>query len=123
MLLNGGELDGVRILGPRTVAYMATNHLPDALLPFSVGVTPHPGYGFGLGVEVMMNPPAASVLYSVGAYGWGGLASTYFRIDPLEDIIMIKMAQIIQRDQNGNSVPARSDRADIHTVTYQALVD
>ena len=123
MLLNGGELDGARILGPRTVAYMATNHLPAELLPFMVGVNPHPGYGFGLGVEVMIDPPAAGVLHSVGAYGWGGLASTYFRIDPLEGIIIIKMAQIIHRDEAGNAVVSRNANADIHTVAYQALVD
>jgi CubicO group peptidase (beta-lactamase class C family) len=123
MLLNGGELDGTRILGRKTVAYMATNHLPADLLPFVVGITPHPGYGFGLGVEVMIDPPAASVLHSVGAYGWGGLASTYFRIDPAEDIIVLKMAQIIHRDHDGNSIVSRNANADIHTVAYQALVD
>ncbi len=123
MLLNGGELDGERVLGRKTVDYMTTNHLPADLLPFNVGTNPHPGYGFGLGVEVMLDPPAASVLHSVGAYGWGGLASTYFRIDPQEDIILIKMAQIIYWNEDGSPVEHRNIESDIHTVTYQALVD
>ena len=84
------------------------------------GMAPEP-----VGIGCMRTPPPSSWLRqeTAGAYGWGGLASTYFRIDPLEGIIIIKMAQIIHRGEDGNSVVSRNANADIHTVAYQALVD
>jgi CubicO group peptidase (beta-lactamase class C family) len=89
MLLNGGELDGIRILSPRTVAYMVRNHLPDNedLETFGrplYAEAPLRGVGFGLGVSVVLDPVRAGVLGNAGEFGWGGAASTYFFVDPAE---------------------------------------
>ena len=100
MMLNGGELDGARILGPRTIELMTMNHLPDndelsarALGTFSE--TANDGVGFGLGFAVLMNLPRTQNLGSVGEYYWGGAASTIFWIDPVEDVIAIFMTQFM----------------------------
>ena len=100
MMLNGGELDGARILGPRTIELMTMNHLPDndelstrALGTFSE--TANDGVGFGLGFAVLMNLPRTQNLGSVGEYYWGGAASTIFWIDPVEDLIAIFMTQFM----------------------------
>ncbi|HLV33798.1 MAG TPA: serine hydrolase domain-containing protein [Spirillospora sp.] len=118
MLLGGGALNGVRLLGRKTVAYMTTNHLrPD------MPVVDHPGYGFGLGVDVLLDPVAAGRLASVGEFGWGGAAYTHFWIDPAEDLIAIKMSQIMHRDPEGVAVPFRDMHTELRTAVYQALVD
>ncbi len=119
MLRNGGELAGERLLGRKTVAYMTTSHLGPQVNRDAL----QPGYGFGLGVEVLQDPVAAGRLSSVGEYGWGGLASTHFWIDPLEDIIVIKMTQIIYQDEQGLNVEHRDMNIDLRTTVYQALVD
>ena len=119
MLRNGGELDGERLLGRKTVAYMETNHLA----PEVDRTEAPPGYGFGLGGAVMLDPVAAGRLSSVGEFTWGGLASTYFWIDPQEDLIALKMTQVIYWDRDRNDVPHRDLNTDLHTVIYQALVD
>ena len=75
MLLNGGELDGVRILAPSTVKLMHLNHLPRELKEMS------PGTGFGLDFAVVLDPVAADGI-SKGEYWWGGAAGTWFWIDP-----------------------------------------
>ena len=100
MMLNGGELDGARILGPKTIELMTMNHLPDndelsarALGTFSE--TANDGVGFGLGFAVLMNLPRTQNLGSVGEYYWGGAASTIFWIDPVEDVIAIFMTQFM----------------------------
>jgi len=115
MLANKGELDGTRILGRKTVAYMATNHLPTDFLPFAAGLNVFAGQGFGLGLSVVMNPAQVGVLNSVGNYGWGGAAATNFWVDPQEDIVGIIMTQI--RD---NILPFQDD---FRVMTYQALID
>src|SRR5690606_1842817 len=84
MLLNGGELDGARILSPRTVAFMHTNHMPAELLPYEVGGMPSLGYGFGLGSRVLLDPAASAVIGSPGEFGWSGAAKTYYWVDPRE---------------------------------------
>lgn len=93
-MLNKGELDGVRVLGPRTVDFMTTDHLGDipvnsgasrALLPL--------GHGFGLGFAVRKQLGVATVPGSVGTYFWGGLAGTTFFVDPAEDLFAILMLQ------------------------------
>lgn len=121
MLLNKGELDGTRLLGRKTVEYMTSNHLPADLLPMAVDAKPDPGYGFGLGVNVMLDPTAAGRLASVGEFGWGGAAYTHFWIDPLEDLIAIMMTQIFHRTEDGKAVPFRDMHTDLRTVVYQAL--
>jgi len=100
MLRCGGELDGVRLLGPRTVAYMTRNHLPGgadlaSLALGSYSETRYEGVGFGLGVYVMIDPVRAQVPSSPGEYGWGGLASTAFWIDPAEELVVIFMTQLV----------------------------
>lgn len=104
MLLNGGELNGVRLLQPESVKLMATNHLSDALLPYGVGPLKVHGYGFGLGVAVKMDSPEqASTMGTFfadpehapppGSFFWPGSQNTYFWIDPVNDLIGIFMTQ------------------------------
>ena len=111
MLLNRGELDGVRLLGPKTVALMTTNHLAPGLHPFD-----DPAAGFGLGVSVLTELGQSNVLGSVGNYGWGGAANTNFWIDPQEDLIGILMLQYMPSD----TYPVVSD---FRNLVYQALLD
>jgi len=115
-LLNNGELDGVRLLGRKTVEWMRSNHLQPELLPIDSGEDPMPGLGFGLGFSVMLDPTQADLMGSVGAYGWGGWASTYFWIDPLEELIAILMNQYIP----SLTYPIRPD---FRALVYQALID
>lgn len=98
MLLNGGALEGVRLLRPETVDLMFVNQLPDSLLPISVGVIPFPGpgVGFGLGGAVMLAPGNAMIntVLSPGSFWWQGAGNTYFWIDPQEEIIGLLMTQL-----------------------------
>ncbi len=100
MLARGGELDGVRLLGPRTVAYMTRNHLPGNADMQTFGrpvfaEIPLYGVGFGLGVAVVVDPVAARMVCSAGEYNWGGLASTTFWVDPVEDLTVVFMTQLM----------------------------
>ncbi len=113
MLLNGGTLDGAQLLGRKTVEYMHINHLPAALLPFGTGGDTTPGYGFGLGSRVCMDAGLTTVPGSKGEYGWGGAATTYYWVDPEEDLIGVMMAQYM-------SSPHLPDRT-FQTAVYQAL--
>ncbi len=93
-MLNRGELDGVRLLGPRTVDFMTADHLGG--IPINAGGSSNlmsPGYGFGLGFAVRTATGVASVPGSVGMYYWGGLAGTTFFIDPKEDFFATLMIQ------------------------------
>jgi CubicO group peptidase (beta-lactamase class C family) len=89
MMLNGGELDGVRLLGRKTVELMTANHIGD--LP--VWLT-GPGYGFGLGYSVVKDIGATGQPGSIGNYGWGGAFCTYFWVDPVEELIGVVMTQV-----------------------------
>ncbi|MFT5899464.1 MAG: CubicO group peptidase (beta-lactamase class C family) [Glaciecola sp.] len=113
MLLNDGAVDGVRILGRKTIEYMRTNHLPKNLVPYSPWSA---GEGFGLAMSVTMHTDELKFMGSKGNYGWGGMASTYFRIDPVEKMVIIGMAQFIP-----SSTHRYAD--DLRNLTYQALVD
>jgi CubicO group peptidase (beta-lactamase class C family) len=115
MLLNRGELDGVRILSPKIMDLMHMNYLPKSLLPWEVGGTPSPGYGFGLGSRVLMNVAESMMPGSVGEFGWGGAAKTYYWIDPQEELIGILMAQYMA----GYDVPEK----DFQVLVYQALME
>lgn len=95
MMLNGGELDGVRILGPLTVEKMHRNHLSAALLPISAGGVDSPGVGFGPGFGINMNEGASNFAASEGSYYWGGAASTFAYIDPREELVGVMMTQVI----------------------------
>ncbi len=101
MMLNGGELDGARILGRKTIELMTSNHLPgDADLrsvafPGGYGEVGFAGMGFGLTVAVAKAPALTQVIGSAGEYMWGGAASTIFWVDPAEDLIVVFMTQLL----------------------------
>jgi len=110
MMLNGGELDGVRILSPKTVDLMTTNHIGDLGLGYG-----REGMGFGLDFAVVLNPGEVGEVSSAGEYNWGGAAGTRFWIDPQEQLIGLFMVQ---------SIPHRTRLADdFKVMTYQALVE
>jgi CubicO group peptidase (beta-lactamase class C family) len=92
MMLNGGTLDGRRVLGPKTVAYMTSDHL-DASIAQGPAYLPGAGFGFGLGFAVRRDPGVASVQGSVGEFNWGGAGGTFFWIDPKEDMFVVYMMQ------------------------------
>ena len=110
MLLNGGELDGVRILSPTTIELMTRNQMPRDNPERS------PGQGFGLDFSVVLDP-VASEFYSVGEYYWGGAAGTWFWIDPAEDLVFVGMIQ--QRGGRGRP----NVRSISHRLTYQAIIE
>lgn len=100
MLLNGGELDGHRLLSPTTVDFMTQNHLPEGRTMAEMGDESFSearmdGSGFGLGFSVVLNPVDTYAPGSEGSYSWGGAASTYFWIDPAEELIGILLTQIM----------------------------
>ncbi|HEY4366586.1 MAG TPA: serine hydrolase domain-containing protein [Steroidobacteraceae bacterium] len=100
MLLNGGTLDGTRILSPKTLQLMTSNHLPGGkdLPELSVSMfseTTYSGIGFGLGFSVTTSPTRALLPGSEGDFSWGGMASTYFWVDPREELIVIFMTQLM----------------------------
>jgi CubicO group peptidase (beta-lactamase class C family) len=92
MMLNGGTLDGKRILGPKTVAFMTSDHLGTVITPGPYYL-PGPGFGFGLGFAVRNAPGISAVPGSVGEYNWGGAGGTYFWVDPKEDMFVVFMMQ------------------------------
>ena len=101
MILNGGELDDVRILGKKTIEYMTMNHLHNGtkdMASMTISsfeqVAPE-GSGFGLGFSVILSPVTAGVIGSPGEYSWGGMASTAFWIDPVEEMIVIFLTQFM----------------------------
>ena len=120
-LLNGGELGGVRLLGPKTLRLMASNHLPGGVdLPvlsrsmFSEATLN--GVGFGLGFAVTMDPAKTLLPGSAGEFYWGGMASTAFWIDPAEELITIFMTQLIPSSR----YPVRRES---RTMVYAAITD
>jgi CubicO group peptidase (beta-lactamase class C family) len=113
MLLNRGQLDGVRLLGRKTVELMTTNCLPAGV---ALDNNPNRGAGFGLGVSLLQDLGKIVQLGSVGNYGWGGAANTNFWIDPQEELIGIIMLQFMPSDTYPVVV-------DFRNLTYQALID
>jgi CubicO group peptidase (beta-lactamase class C family) len=121
MLARGGELDGVRLLGPRTVRFMTRNHLPGGrdLGQLSTGgfaETIFDGIGFGLGFAVVENPIPSRVPSNVGEFYWGGLASTAFWVDPADDITALLFTQLVP----SSTYPLR---AQLRQLVYSALID
>ena len=100
MLLRRGELDGVRLLAPRTVDLMTANHLPDnaTLTEFGrplLDLVCNEGYGFGLGLSPLVNPIAAKTLSAAGEYRWEGAAGTAFWVDPAADMTVLFFTQVL----------------------------
>jgi CubicO group peptidase (beta-lactamase class C family) len=121
MLLQGGELEGTRLLSPRTLARMTQNHLPGGADLEAVGrplfaETTFTGVGFGLGFSVVIDPVAEKWMGNRGEFGWGGAASTVFWVDPVDEVIVIFMTQLLP----SSTYPIRSE---LHQLVYQALVD
>jgi CubicO group peptidase (beta-lactamase class C family) len=121
MLERGGELDGVRLLSPKTVAYMASNHMPggrdlNQMEQQGFAESYMNGMGFGLGFSVNLSPQENAAIGSVGDYGWGGAASTAFRIDPAEELSWVFFTQLLP----SSTYPVRRELA---ATIYQALVD
>lgn len=114
MMLNGGTIDGHRVLGPRTVEYMASNHIHDGIAR-GPAFLPGPGYGFGLGFGVRTDRGMADYNGSVGDYYWGGYAGTYFWIDPKQDLAVVFMTTETQR--------RNQYRMAMRQLVYQAIVD
>jgi CubicO group peptidase (beta-lactamase class C family) len=101
MLLNGGELDGVRILAPATVKLLASNHLADDIrAKAEESFSEHTGMGFGVDVAVVLDSAKAGTLRAEGSYDWGGAAGTWWWIDPSNDLIFIGMMQVMDRWKN-----------------------
>jgi CubicO group peptidase (beta-lactamase class C family) len=118
MLGNGGELDGTRVLAPRTVGLMAKNHLPGDLGQLSTGgfaETSFDGVGFGLGVAVNVDPVRQHSVSNVGEFFWGGVYSTAFWVDRLDDVTCVFMTQLMP----SGSHPIRSQ---LRQLVYSALV-
>ncbi|KAA9151678.1 beta-lactamase family protein [Amycolatopsis acidicola] len=119
-LLHGGELDGTRLLSPRTVALMASNHLPGDVDLEAYGrplfaEMPFDGYGFGLGFSVLRDPVKAKTLASQGEFAWGGAASTAFWIDPAEELTAMFFTQLVP----SSTYPIRQH---LRTLVYQSLI-
>lgn len=119
MLLNGGALEGKRLLGRKTVELMTQNHLPGgkSLSDLSQSLfseAAYDGIGFGLGFSVTTDPARTLLPGSAGEYSWGGAASTYFWIDPKEELIVIFMTQFLP----STLYPLRRE---LRTMAYAAL--
>ncbi len=121
MLLNGGQLDGARILSPGTIQLMASNHLTDIVMAApGAQFSPARGVGFGLDVAVVTDPARAGTLRGEGTYSWGGAAGTWFWIDPKNDLFMLGMIHILAKEIDPALAKIDDDAA---TLVYQALVD
>jgi CubicO group peptidase (beta-lactamase class C family) len=120
-LHRGGELDGARLLGSRTLAYMARNHLPGGADLERFGrrmfaEATFDGVGYGLGFAVLLDPVANKVLSTPGELAWGGAASTFFWVDRAEQLTAIFLTQLMP----SSAYPLRSE---LRQLVYQALVD
>ncbi len=121
MLANGGELDGARILGKRTLQFMTMNHLPGGRDLAGMGQsrfteTTMEGIGFGLGFAVLLDPSTAQVIGNAGEYYWGGAASTAFFVSPKDDLIMLFLTQLMP----SSSYPIRRE---LRAAIYSSIID
>jgi CubicO group peptidase (beta-lactamase class C family) len=108
MLLNGGELDGARILSPKTVELMTSDHLPE--------IYGEDAFGFGLGVEVTTDLGAVGRPGSRGEYGWGGAYHSSYWVDPAEELVVVYLAQL-------TPTGGLDDHGRLRALVYQAIVD
>jgi len=119
MVRRGGELDGARVLGRKTVDLMTLNHLPGDMASMGQATfseMPMTGIGFGLGGAVLLDPAKAQIMGTPGEFTWGGMASTAFWIDREEEMSVVFMTQLIP----SSSYPIRRE---LRVLVYQALVD
>lgn len=121
MLRRGGELDGVRLLGSRTLGLMTQNHLPGGVDLATLGPsawceTSFTGVGFGLGFAVNLSPARSLLSASVGDFSWGGMASTYFWCDPAEEMSVVFLTQLLPSSSYPN-------RKELRALVYQAIAD
>lgn len=112
MILNGGEYNGARLLSPKTIDLMISNHIGEGILVTNRG----PGYGFGLGYAILMDSGKARESLSPGSFGWGGAWGTYFFVDPVEEVIGILMIQLTSQTH-------LNIRLDIGTLAMQAIIE
>jgi len=115
----GGALDGTRLLSPRTVAFMRRNHLATDIAsmgPKSFAEMPMEGMGFGIGGSVVLNPGVQRSIGTVGDYSWGGMASTLFWTDPVEQLSVIFFTQLMP----SSSYPSRPE---LKALVHAALID
>ena len=122
MLRRGGELDGVRLVGPKTLGLMRMNHLPggkeiaDLAPPGMFSEAAYQGLGFGLGFAVVTDPARYGVATSPGEFSWGGMASTAFWVDPVEEVCVLFMTQLMP----SSSYPVRRE---LRTMVNAAIVE
>jgi CubicO group peptidase (beta-lactamase class C family) len=123
MMLNGGSLDGVQILSPKTVALFSLNYLPDnreiadMAMPGMFSESSYAGVGFSLGCGVNVNVAKTRLPGSLGEYFWGGAAATAFWIDPKEELTVVFMTQVIGSDAR------LTLRRDLRTLVYSAMTE
>ena len=115
MLASGGQLDGTRILGRKTLALMHANHLAPALMPIEIAGLPLLGYGFGLGSRVLLDVAQSGAPGSVGEFGWSGAAKTHYWVDAQEGIVALFMTQSMM----SFDLP----ELDLRALAYQAIED
>jgi len=113
MLLNGGELDGVRILGRKSVEVMTSSHTKNLVVPM-LGA----GFGFGLGVGVYLGSSPRPIMRSPGTFGWGGAAGTTFFADPKEKLLALCFTQMF----NAMMIPENNYQEEFERLVYQALI-
>ena len=113
MLLDGRTADGAPLLSRKTIEMMRANRIPQEQLPLMIGMNALPGYGWGLGVRVMLDLGQAQSLTGIGELGWAGAASTYFWVDPLEQMIGVVMTQYL-----ASMLPLTDD---LRAAAYQSL--
>ena len=119
MIRRGGEIDGVRLLGPRTLGFMRRNHLTGDIASMGAKTfseMPMSGMGFGIGGGIVLDPALALSPGSVGDFGWGGMASTYFWTDPVEELTAVFFTQLVP----SSSYPSR---AELKALVHGALID
>ena len=122
MLRRGGELDGVRLVGPKTLGLMRMNHLPggkdiaDLSPPGMFSEAAYQGMGFGLGFAMVTDPARYGIASSPGEFSWGGMASTAFWVDPVEDVCVVFMTQLLP----SSTYPVRRE---LRTMVNAAIVE
>jgi CubicO group peptidase (beta-lactamase class C family) len=119
MMLNKGSLDGVQLLGRKTVELMTMNHLKGDMADMGMprfSESTYYGIGFGLGFSVTLDPAKAHILGSRGEYAWGGAASTAFWCDPVEDMAVVMLTQLMPSS-------TYAIRRELRVLSYQAIVD